>query len=371
LPPADKTGIKTYFYDMRMKKAALHFLFWLFVVGARYYIQEITFNAFKQYTRGVIVSSLLSTLNIAIVYYIIADLIHPRWLKRKKYPAALSALIMLVLLYTLLDYLSEMILLRDGTWRALMEKYSTDYYTFLQRGVLHVLMSRIVSLGIIYQLFLGLSLPLFINIAMAYNRQQIRSLELARQNLQLEFNFLKSQVNPHFLFNTLNNIYSLILHDQKQQSADTVARLSAFMRYSLHEANADKISVENEILLMKDYIGLEKIRLNHTVVHTSFISDAGEYQLPPLLLIPLLENAFKYCSDEPEALIDVSLHISKRRLEFICCNTFDPEADLQTTGGIGISNVTRRLKQYYPDQFVYTVSRKNDIYSLNLSIFIL
>lgn len=349
---------------------ALHLLFWLFNFGARYYIQEITFNAFKQYGRGVALNSLLATLNIALVYYIITGVIYPRWLEKRKYLTGVSCLVLLVILYTWLDYLSEMILLRDTIWRMLMQKYSTEYYTFLQRGVLNILLSRVLSLGIIYQLFLGLALPLFIKIAIAWYRGQVQSLELARQNLQLEFNFLKSQVNPHFLFNTLNNIYSMILHDQKQQSADTVAKLSAFMRYSLHEANADKMPVEQEIRLMKDYIGLEKIRLNHTAVHASFATDDAGDQLPPLLLIPLLENAFKYCTDLPDASIDLSLRLADGRLEFTCCNTFDPEAAFRTKGGIGISNITRRLQQYYPDRFIYTVSRQNGLYSVDLSIVI-
>jgi len=292
-------------------------------------------------------------------------------LKKKKYFTGIACLVVVVLLYAWLDYLADMLLLQDTTWKALLQKNSPEYYRFLQSRINNILFARIASLGILYQLFLGLLLPLFIKIAIAYSKEQMQSLELARQNLQLEFNFLKSQVNPHFLFNTLNNIYSLILHDKKEQSADTVARLSAFMRYSLHDANADKTSLEKEIKLMKDYIELEKIRLNYTVVHSSFVTNGADCLLPPLLLIPLLENAFKYCTDQKSAFIDVSLHLSAGRLGFICSNSFDPENISSEAGGIGIINVTRRLQQYYPCKFMYETSREEEIYSVKLSIDVL
>jgi LytS/YehU family sensor histidine kinase len=143
------------------------------------------------------------------------------------------------------------------------------------------------------------------------------------------------------------------------------------MRYSLHDANADKTPLEKEIRLMKDYIELEKIRLNLTEVRSSFVTDGTGCGLPPLLLIPLLENAFKYCTDQKGAFIDLNLRLSNGRLVFICSNSFDPEAISTTAGGIGIRNITRRLQQYYPGKFAYAVSREEEIYSVNLSIDVL
>jgi sensor histidine kinase YesM len=279
-----------------------------------------------------------------------------------------AGLLLLVVLYTWLDYLMEQFLLLDPRWRTLMRQYQPDYYSFLQRGMINDLLARILSLGIVYQLFLGLSLPLVIKISIEYSREQVRRTELARQNLQLELNFLRAQVNPHFLFNTLNNIYSLILHDKKNESADIVARLSAFMRYSLHEANTERVPVEKEVRLMEDYVELEKIRLNHIQVRSHFGKTDSGCRLPPLLLIPFLENAFKYCPDRAGAIIDIRLTPASDRLEFSCRNTYDPGAGTAAPGGIGLNNVAKRLEQYYPGRYNYEVSREGEIYSVKLSI---
>ena len=345
-----------------------HLLFWVFVFAARYYIQQITFNNYKQYTRGVVMNSLTATVNIAVAYYLIVGWVYPRWLKKKRYVIGAGGLLLVIVLYTWLDYETEQYLLMDPRWRSLVQQFQPDYYSFLQRGMINDVLSRILSLGIVYQLFLGLALPLFVKLSIEYNREQVRRVELARQNLQLELNFLRSQVNPHFLFNTLNNIYSLILHDKKMESADTVARLSAFMRYSLHDADREKASIEKEVRLMQDYIELEKIRLNHTRVGTDFaLSDVG-YELPPLLLIPFLENAFKYCPDGTGAVIDIRLRLASGRLTFFCRNTYDPDSNAAASGGIGINNATKRLEQYYPGHYTYRVSREGDIYSVDLTI---
>jgi LytS/YehU family sensor histidine kinase len=186
--------------------------------------------------------------------------------------------------------------------------------------------------------------------------------------MQLEFGFFKSQVNPHFLFNTLNNIYSLILHDRKDQSADMVARLSAFMRYTLHDASAEKAPMNKELKLMSDYVELERIRLNHTLVRSQFATEGNGYLLPPLLFIPLLENAFKYVIDSQGSFIDINLHISQDRLQFVCRNSYDPANGQRQEGGIGLSNVHKRLEQYYPGKYSYNINSDNAVYSVNLAI---
>ena len=354
-------------YSDKYGRWLVHLLFWLFIIAARCYIQEITFNAYKGYTWGVILSSVLSTANIALIYYLIVGWSFPIW-KKKKYVQGIASLLLLVVLYTWLDYLTELYLLRDLRWKAIMQQYQPDYFAFLQRGIINILLAKILSLGIIYQLFLGLALPLVVRMSLEYSRLQLRRLELARQNLQLEFNFLRSQVNPHFLFNTLNNIYSLILHDKKEQSAEMVARLSAFMRYSLQETDAERTPMEKEVQLMKDYIGLEKVRLNYTVVEMDVETQWTGYYLPPLLLLPLLENAFKYCPDGRQSVISISLRQEAGRLHFICRNTYDPGRPSEGPGGIGVNNVIRRLEQYYPDRYIFTVSENDTIYTVDLII---
>lgn len=356
------------FYGRTYGRWTMHILFWLFLVAARFYIQQITFNPFKAYPAGVLSSSLLATGNNAIAFYLLVYGIWPIWHRLRSYWMAGVSLLLLLIVFTGLESLSDILLLHDPRWASIIRSASPDYDQYLHRGMINVLLSRILSLGIVYQLFLGLALPLVIKIAIAYYRSEIQKVELRRQNLQLEFDFLRAQVNPHFLFNTLNNIYSLILHDQKQQSADMVAKLSAFMRYCLQDSDAEKVPVAKEIQLMRDYIELEKVRLNYTKVTSEFMTDDKPCQLPPLLLIPLLENAFKYCADSPNATIEVCLHLTKGRLTFRCANSVDPLRITHTSGGIGLTNLTRRLKEYYQENFTYTILRQEGRYSVELII---
>lgn len=358
-------------YRHKYGRWGLHVLFWVFFFGARWYINNISLNPYKVYQKGIVLSNLYVTVTTAVTYYLLVYLVYERLYRRKKYIAAVLSFILLVVFYTTLDFICEALLMRDQRWAQLVQTNAQEYYQYLQRSFPDILLSRVLSLGILYPLFMNLTLPLFIRIILAYNREQLQTLELARQNVQLEFNFLKSQVNPHFLHNTLNNIYSLIIHDKKTEAAGTVARLSAFMRYSMHDAGMDKVPAAKEIQLMQDYIELEKIRLNYTQVQSHFETDKTGYLLPPLLLIPLLENAFKYSADSKGAAITVKLSIENDQLIFQCNNNFDPQAATATKTGIGLTNVKKRLEQYYPGRFSYTVSTANNVYSVNLSISLL
>lgn len=355
-------------YRHRYGRWGLHVLFWLFFFRARLYINNISLNPYKVYPKGVLLSNFYATLTTAIAYYLLVYWVYEKLYRRKKYTAAICSFIFLVVVYTTLDFLSEVLLMQDKRWLQLVQANAPEYYEYLERPFPNILLSRVVSLGILFQLFVNLAFPLLVRTVMAYNREQLQALELARQNVQLEFNFLKTQVNPHFLHNTLNNIYSLIIHDKKTAAADTVARLSAFMRYSMHDTGMDKVPADKEIRLMKDYIELEKIRLNYTQVQSHVETDRTDYLLPPLLLIPLLENAFKYTADRQGAVIGVKLLIENGKLVFQCSNDFDPHAIPATKTGIGLNNVKKRLEQYYPGKFSYTVSTANNVYSVNLSV---
>jgi LytS/YehU family sensor histidine kinase len=256
-----------------------------------------------------------------------------------------------------------------------MERIRNDqlnYYNLLKKGAWQVIFVRLLSLGIVYEIFISLALPLTIKIMAEYITARINALELQRENMRLEFNFLKSQVNPHFLFNTLNNIYALILKDRKDDSAETVTRLSTFLRYSLYETDADLNPAGKEIELLRSYVALEKIRLNETVVNFSVVSDDENYLLPPLLFVPAVENAFKFCtpSSAGDAYIFISLSIKNYLLEFVISNTFNHSLhQSKTTGGIGLSNLRRRLATQYPgDRHSILTSAESNIFSLTIVI---
>lgn len=204
-----------------------------------------------------------------------------------------------------------------------------------------------------------------------YVNDRIKS-ALEKQNLQLELSFLKSQVNPHFLFNTLNNIQSYIVQNDNMKSIELIGRLSEFMRFALYECNEEFIELDKEISMLADYIELERVRCEDRV-QISFTTEGnfGDYQIPPLLLMPFVENAFKHGTDAQtdQSAINISITIKNDTLHLQVENNYaevliaDPK-----TGGIGIQNVKRRLQHYFKDKHTLQLSKDRNIFEANLSL---
>ncbi|MBI5371021.1 MAG: histidine kinase [Sphingobacteriales bacterium] len=169
---------------------------------------------------------------------------------------------------------------------------------------------------------------------------------------EAELNYLKSQTNPHFLFNTLNNIYSLA-RDKSDRAPESVLRLSKILRFMLYETGGDYIPIEQEIKIIEDYIALEKLRYDDTLrVHFNYELADMKQALPPLLMIPLVENAFKHGVSETRVGPFVELHLSvkKGQLEFRVKNsTGDSPGEPVQKEGIGLSNLRRQLALLFTD----------------------
>ncbi len=185
-----------------------------------------------------------------------------------------------------------------------------------------------------------------------------------------ELSFLRSQVNPHFFFNTLNNIYSLAVV-QSDQTAPAVMKLSAIMRYILTETQTDSVPLENEIGFIKNFIDLQLVRLTDKVtVHFTTEGDAQQKQIAPLLLIPFVENAFKYgVSTKEKSAITISLKADETRIVFSVVNTIvKVDTGIHDTTGIGINNAKRRLELLYPFKHTLNVTEENNQFKVQLVI---
>jgi two-component system, LytTR family, sensor kinase len=184
-----------------------------------------------------------------------------------------------------------------------------------------------------------------------------RKLKAAAQQLHIEkqraeLNYLKSQTNPHFLFNTLNNIYSLA-RDKSDLAPESILRLSKILRFMLYEAGGPYIAIEQELKIISDYIALEKLRYDDSL-RIQFSNDIEDMKqaLPPLLLIPLVENAFKHGASETRNLpfVDIHLSVNKRQLVFHVKNSteeFHEKGNVKEN--IGLSNLRRQLELLYTD----------------------
>ena len=184
-----------------------------------------------------------------------------------------------------------------------------------------------------------------------YLRQQrfkFREQELLKEKVEAELQFLKNQTNPHFLFNTLNNLYALALKESKQ-TPEAILRLSNLLRFMLNESAYDKISLKKEIEVLENYIELEKLRFGDRLsLSTKFPDQLNGERIAPLILLPLVENAFKYGAGESETNCSVTIELKlEEDLHFFVENSVG-KVELESQG-IGLANLKRQLDLLYPD----------------------
>jgi LytS/YehU family sensor histidine kinase len=192
----------------------------------------------------------------------------------------------------------------------------------------------------------------------------MRSEEERRKSAEAELTWLKNQLNPHFLFNTLNNISSLTQIDP-EQAQDRIGQLSEALRYALYESNGEKVPLSGEVAFMENYIDLMALRCNEkTQVQRSFVLPDHEVMIAPLLFISLIENAFKHgVSARVETVVKIDLHPEGSDLCFVCENSLlEKTAEDRSGSGIGLANLKRRLELIYPGSYTYEQQVSDGVY---------
>jgi two-component system, LytTR family, sensor kinase len=199
-------------------------------------------------------------------------------------------------------------------------------------------------------------------------KQTAQQLRIEKQ--EAELNYLKSQTNPHFLFNTLNNIYSLA-RDKSDRAPESILRLSKMLRYMLYETGGDYIAVEQELKIISDYIELEKLRYDESLrINFNYDVEDRKQAVPPLLLMPLVENAFKHGASETRGrpFVDIHLSINRRKLQFIVKNSSETlSAGEGIQESIGLSNLRRQLVLLYKE-YDLSVQQKDAVFTVVLTI---
>lgn len=222
-------------------------------------------------------------------------------------------------------------------------------------------------------LFIILLLSTIVKIIKQWIEQERVRQELERKNLQSELSFLKSQINPHFLFNTLNSIYALSLK-KSDEAPEIVLKLSEMMRYMLYRSEDKKVSLADEIQYIKNYLALEQIRYGNKaqIDFVCTIVQPEQYKIAPLIFIPFLENAFKHgLSQSIQAgYVTSLLEIGEDGvLEFTIQNTKTTERDERYfEGGIGLTNVKRRLELIYPNKYTLDIEDTAALYIVTLRL---
>ncbi|HVS91232.1 MAG TPA: histidine kinase [Mucilaginibacter sp.] len=226
-----------------------------------------------------------------------------------------------------------------------------------------------MALNFIIAGILNYMLSFVFRIAIAYFTLKQQAEEILLQKSQAELNLLKSQVQPHFLFNTLNNIY-YEAYREAPRTAGLIERLSDIMRYFVDESPKDEVSMQTEVSFIENYIALEKIRIRHKI-EMNFVKDYNaEARIPPMLLMTFVENIFKHGIDKSskENKVDISLIQQEGYLLFQTCNSLPDQASKDETHGFGIENLRRRLAMLYGSKFELNIEKNGKTFTAFLKV---
>ena len=335
----------------RMK--IIHLLFWLVYFSFFFYqisnrprTEDIPFLE-------IFINALSHTLFLAVVAYLNYFIILPRYFNSKngmKYTLEFAIMATLVLA----AYIPLKRLIVDGYTHHEGFYYSNRFA--IGSFVTSVLVSAFVA-----------SLRFFTE----WQELEEQKTKFKNEKLTAELKFLRNQINPHFLFNTLNNLYSLA-YSNSPQTTEVISRLSQMMRYMVYDCNHDTVSLEKEIEYIKNYISLEKLRLNNnTPIDFEIKGDPGTKYIMPLLLIPFLENAFKHgVSNNQASWIKASLDCSTNTISLQVKNSINSKngASASSNSGVGLENLKRRLVLNYPDKHKLEFNASDHQYNANLEV---
>lgn len=202
----------------------------------------------------------------------------------------------------------------------------------------------------------------------ASHRLEGEKKQIEKEKIQAELSFLRSQINPHFLFNTINDIYALT-YQKSDQAPQALLKLSSMLRYMLHEGAADKTALAKEISYLQDYIELQRIGLKNRLYFVFTVEgEIDHQQISPLLLIPFAENIFKHgVINDPLCPAQLKISLQNHNFQLLSINKV---AHLQkdSLGGIGLNNVRRRLELLYPDRHTFNITEKENLFHCCLQL---
>ena len=333
------------------RELVVHLIYWLFVgaILLMLFLNGRTISAVE-----IMIYTYFSIINISI-FYINYTLLIPQLLK--KYWLYIISLIGLIALMAAMKTVIA-VLYRDIVLSYTNSKTGKVEYTDL---TLYMTGSVFVSgFFIISSCLIKFMLDWFSN-----TRIQ-RNLETEKKDMELQF--LKSQLNPHFLFNSLNNIYSLA-YQKSDKTADAILKLSEIMRYMIYESNDSWVALSKEIEYVTSYIELQKLRFkNGAAVEMTLNGEIDNQQIIPLILISFVENAFKHgVANDPEDPIRINIIANQKILHFSITNK-KSNANKDALGGVGLNNVERRLQLLYPERYKLNIVNSATHYTSELML---
>ncbi|OJJ22045.1 hypothetical protein BKI52_08380 [marine bacterium AO1-C] len=339
---------------------------WWHIIGWLVYTPFVATAWGGPFIEGLIYESVLMPAKIVIVYFNLYVLL-PRLLLKKKYLAyalAVCTCLFLGAIWQRIMVIYVYIPMRGGAVNA------PFFYFPIMLRIAMIINSILILTSAAYILMKG------------YQYQQMIK-ELEKEKLSAELKFLKSQVQPHFLFNTLNNLYGLTLR-QSPKAPEIVLKLSELMRYMLYKTNASRVPLSQEINYLKNYITLEKIRYDDAVnVFFQVHGDILDKEIAPMLLIAFIENSFKHGVSEglEDAWVKITIKLEEHRLFLDIANSMTSPKQVmpvsqeevatlagESSGGVGLPNVQHRLELLYKDRYTLDVQQSQESFHIKLAL---
>lgn len=327
-----------------------HVLFWIATISFHAYNRS--YIIYKLSPGDFLGELLVRNLLLAGVIYGNLWILIPRFFNTKRYGLYVAALSGTVAVYVLLKNLHDMYLygyvLGDIERRSL---WTNAFYN--------------VSIAVFYAIF---SMAIWLSREWFYQRELVQ--KIRNEQLLTELQYLRSQMNPHIVFNTLNLIYGSI-HKTNPEARQLVVQFSDLLRYQLYECNEEKVPIEKELDYLKNYVNLQRLRKNENLtVKVNISENIQGFTVAPLLFSPFIENAFKYVSNHETKYNEISLrlYLHHNSLMFSCFNTQNKKTKKSLNGGIGIANIKRRLELLYPQRHELAITENTDTFEVKLKI---
>lgn len=346
----------------RTIEISLHIVFW---VAWPFFIllqeQNIMIGVFQSHDSNFIIPIVYGTLFNIFISYSIIFIILPYYFNKRKYATGIIVTLGFYIAVCFLEGLADYLILKtvyfpQDSGKAL-ERLGDQI--FLASVVLNI---PFILLAFIYR------------ITSDWNKNEKIKQQLKEEKLSSELQFLKSQINPHFLFNTLNNLFGIARQIDAIPVATGIAKLSNLMRYMLYDSEVDRVSLKKEVNYIRDYIELQKLRidsLNNIHVNTNFDRYNTDLKIAPLLLIPFVENAFKHgISIKENSDININLKTNENTVLFNVSNTINKfkKNRNEENSGFGLKNVQKRLDLLYPNNYSLKINDDNVQYNVSLTI---
>ncbi len=337
----------------RNRVLLLHLSFWCVYLSFNVY--QINFF---QHERGLDWGELISSLLVQLVFtlfiaYFNYFITWPRFLKTKNiWRYLLEFLIPFALVIAARVYLQ----------RYLVERFFQRHVDFFYSDFFIV---QITAVTLLIVFFVGL-----LRFAVDWFEFEAKKKAIENEKLTAELNFLKAQINPHFLFNTLNNLYYLA-YTKSENTTEVIAKLSQMMRYMIYESNHAKVLLSKEIEYMQSYISLERLRLNNQIpINFNIEGNPENIWIAPLIFVTFLENAFKHGvnNSDPKAWVNLTIDIAGKECIYTVENSKPSMPQGNEKSGIGLQNVQRRLELSYPGQYSLDVTENAEQYRVQLKL---